>query len=62
MKRGAMLINTGRGGLVESNALTGALKSGQMGHLGSTSTRKKAASSSRTTRTVSCRTTCSRAS
>ncbi|MBV8627116.1 MAG: 2-hydroxyacid dehydrogenase [Paraburkholderia sp.] len=34
MKRGAMLINTGRGGLVESNALVGALKSRQLGHLG----------------------------
>jgi D-lactate dehydrogenase len=34
MKRGAMLINTGRGGLVESNALVSALKDGQLGHLG----------------------------
>jgi D-lactate dehydrogenase len=34
MKRGAMLINTGRGGLVESNALIGALKTGQLGNLG----------------------------
>jgi len=34
MKRGAMLINTGRGGLVESNALIGALKSAQLGNLG----------------------------
>jgi D-lactate dehydrogenase len=34
MKRGSMLINTGRGGLVESNALIGALKTGQLGNLG----------------------------
>jgi D-lactate dehydrogenase len=34
MKHGAMLINTSRGGLIEANALIGALKSGQLGHLG----------------------------
>ena len=34
MKRGSMLINTGRGGLDESNALIGALKTGQLGNLG----------------------------
>ncbi|MFC2974296.1 2-hydroxyacid dehydrogenase [Azotobacter bryophylli] len=34
MKRGAMLINTGRGALIETPALVDALKSGQLGYLG----------------------------
>lgn len=34
MKRGVMLINTGRGGLIDSRALIDALKSGQIGSAG----------------------------
>lgn len=34
MKRGVMLINTGRGALIDSPALIGALKSGQLGAAG----------------------------
>jgi D-lactate dehydrogenase len=34
MKRGAMLINTGRGALIETRAVIDALKSGHLGHLG----------------------------
>ena len=34
MKRGAMLLNTSRGAVVDTPAVIGALKSGQLGHLG----------------------------
>lgn len=34
MQRGVMLINTGRGALIDTPALVGALKSGQLGYLG----------------------------
>ncbi|HXH73463.1 MAG TPA: 2-hydroxyacid dehydrogenase [Bacteriovoracaceae bacterium] len=34
MKKGVMLINTGRGGLIDSRALINALKTGQVGHAG----------------------------
>jgi D-lactate dehydrogenase len=34
MQAGAMLINTGRGGLVDTPALIDALKDGQLGYLG----------------------------
>lgn len=33
-KRGAMLINTSRGALIDTNAVIGAIKSGQIGYLG----------------------------
>jgi D-lactate dehydrogenase len=34
MKRGAMLINTSRGGLIDTPAVIASLKTGQLGHLG----------------------------
>jgi D-lactate dehydrogenase len=34
MKRGAMLVNTSRGGILDTAAVIEALKSGQLGHLG----------------------------
>ncbi len=34
MKQGAMLINTGRGGLIDTQAVIEALKTGQLGYLG----------------------------
>ena len=34
MRRGVMLINTSRGGVIDSNALVAALKSGHIGYLG----------------------------
>jgi D-lactate dehydrogenase len=34
MKRGVMLINTGRGALIDSRAAVAALKTGQLGHFG----------------------------
>lgn len=34
MKRGSMLLNTSRGGLIDTRAAIDALKSGQLGHLG----------------------------
>lgn len=34
MKRGSMLINTGRGALIDAGAVIAALKSGQLGYLG----------------------------
>jgi D-lactate dehydrogenase len=61
MKRGAMLINTGRGGLVDTHALIGALKAASSVTSGSMSMKRKAGCFSRTTPTSRCRTTCSRA-
>jgi D-lactate dehydrogenase len=34
MRRGVMIINTGRGALIDSNAAVAALKTGQIGYLG----------------------------
>jgi D-lactate dehydrogenase len=34
MKRGVMLINTGRGALIETGSVIAGLKTGQIGYLG----------------------------
>ena len=51
MKDGVMIINTSRGGLLDSNAAIEALKTARIGALGLTSTRKKKISSSPTSPT-----------
>jgi D-lactate dehydrogenase len=48
MKRRAMLVNTSRGGLVDTRAVIAGLKSGAIGHLVWTSTRRRPTCSSRT--------------
>lgn len=59
MQRGAMLINTGRGALVNTPALIDALKSGQLGYLGLDVYEEEASCFSKTVRTCRCRTMCS---
>lgn len=56
-----MLINTGRGGLVETPALIEALKDGQLGYLGLDVYEEEAQLFLRTAPTCPCKTMCSRA-
>lgn len=58
LQPGAMLINTGRGALVDTPALIDALKSGQLGYLGLDVYEEEAQLFSRTAPTCHCRTTC----
>ncbi len=58
MQPGAMLIDTGRGGLVDTPALIEALKDGQLGYLGWMSMRRKPSCFLRTVRTCPCKTMC----
>ncbi len=61
MKSGAMLINTGRGALIDSRALIGALKTGQVGAAGLDVYEEEEGIFFETCRIACCRTMCSHA-
>ena len=57
-----MLINTGRGALIETVAVIEALKKGKIGYLGLDVMKRKPVCSSKTSRTGSCAMMCSHGS